>query len=151
LRSDGLFAEDSGVNVPGVEYMASINGDPKPGKILWLPAGDTEEEARGGRNPNPNAAFIAVTKNGQLLPEVKQSLSVIAKKQFHACVRPRSCGGRAARVPRGESSGCAAADRDARGGPDGQDDAGSDEGSRETRRVGRVQLQKHARGTTVQT
>ena len=68
---------NGGVNVTGIEYMASINGDPKPGKIVWLPAGDTEEEARGGRNPNPNAPFIAVTKNGQLLPEVKEALAVI--------------------------------------------------------------------------
>src|SRR5262249_54714776 len=103
-------------------------------------------EARGGRNPNPNAPFVAVTNNGQLLPEVKQALAVIAKKQFHSCIRTRSCGGSAARVSRGESSGRAAADRDTRGGPDGQDDVGSDEGSRETRRVDRVQLQKHARG-----
>ncbi len=73
---------NGGVNVPGVEYMASINGDPKPGKIVWLPAGDTEVEARGGRSPNPNAPFIAVTKNGQLLPEVKQALVVIAKNNF---------------------------------------------------------------------
>src|SRR5437667_2366262 len=73
---------NGGVNVPGVEYMASISGDPKPGKIVWLPAGDTEKEARGGRNPNPNAPFVAVTKNGQLLPEVKQALAVIAKNNF---------------------------------------------------------------------
>ena len=35
---------NGGVNVTGIEYMASINGDPKPGKIVWLPAGDTEEK-----------------------------------------------------------------------------------------------------------
>src|SRR5882672_6706618 len=29
---------NGGVNVPGVEYMASIRGEPKPGKIVWLPA-----------------------------------------------------------------------------------------------------------------
>src|SRR5215813_1091463 len=38
---------NGGVNVPGVEYMASIRGEPKPGKIVWLPAGDTEREAKG--------------------------------------------------------------------------------------------------------
>ena len=59
---------NGGVNVPGIEYMASIRGEPKPGKIVWLPAGDTEKEARGGRNPNPNAPFVAVSRNGQLLP-----------------------------------------------------------------------------------
>src|SRR5262249_43193819 len=51
---------NGGVNVPGIEYMASIRGEPKPGKIVWLPAGDTEKEAKGGRNPNPNAPFVAV-------------------------------------------------------------------------------------------
>src|ERR1700758_1706184 len=28
---------NGGVNVAGVEYMASIPGQPKPGKIVWLP------------------------------------------------------------------------------------------------------------------
>jgi hypothetical protein len=73
---------NGGVNVPGIEYMASIRGEPKPGKIVWLPAGDTEKEAKGGRNPNPDAPFVAVSKNGQLLPEVKQALAVIAKNNF---------------------------------------------------------------------
>src|SRR5215510_1384096 len=73
---------NGGVNVPGIEYMASIRSEPKPGKIVWLPAGDTEKEAKGGRNPNPNAPFVAVSKNGQLLSEVKQALAVIAKNNF---------------------------------------------------------------------
>jgi hypothetical protein len=73
---------NGGVNIPGIEYMASISGEPKPGKIVWLPAGDTEKEARGGRNPNPNAPFVAVSRNGQLVPEVKQALAVIAKNNF---------------------------------------------------------------------
>ena len=38
---------NGGVNVAGVEYMASIRGEPRPGKIVWLPAGDTEKEAQG--------------------------------------------------------------------------------------------------------
>jgi hypothetical protein len=69
---------NGGINVPGVEYMASIRGEPKPARIVWLPAGDTEREAKGGRNPNPSAPFVAVSKNGQLVPEVKQALAVIA-------------------------------------------------------------------------
>src|SRR2546428_1501677 len=73
---------NGGVNVAGVEYMASIRGEPKPGKIVWLPAGDTEKEAKGGRNPNPNAPFVAVSRNGQLVPEVKQALAVIARNNF---------------------------------------------------------------------
>src|SRR3989449_11289631 len=73
---------NGGVNVPGVEYMASIRGEPKPGKIVWLPAGGTEKEAKRGRNPNPNAPFFAVSKNGQLLPEGKLAFSLSARKNF---------------------------------------------------------------------
>src|SRR3989454_8166217 len=73
---------NGGVNVPGVEYMASIRGEPKPGKIVWLPAGGTEKEARGGRNPNPNAPLVAGAKNGQLLPEGKRAFAVIAGDNF---------------------------------------------------------------------
>jgi hypothetical protein len=73
---------NGGVNVPGVEYMASIRGEPQPGKIVWLPAGDTEKEARGGRNPNPSAPYVAVSRNGALVPELKQALTVIARNNF---------------------------------------------------------------------
>src|SRR3989442_9259447 len=83
LYAGFVFNRSSGgVNVAGIEYMASIRGEPQPGKIVWLPAGDTEKENRGGRNPNPNAPFLARPGNGQLLPEVKQALAVIAKNQF---------------------------------------------------------------------
>ena len=56
---------NGGVNVPGIEYMASIRGEPKPGKIVWLPAGDTEKEARGGRNriPTPPSSPCRGTVN----------------------------------------------------------------------------------------
>src|SRR3989442_9315823 len=73
---------NGGVNVPGVEYMASIRGEPKPGKIVWLPAGDTEKEAKGGRNPNPKAPLVSRSKNGPLLPEGKRAIAVIARNNF---------------------------------------------------------------------
>src|SRR5215475_10038136 len=38
---------NGGVNVPGIEYMASIRGE--PGKIVWLPAGDTGKESESRR------------------------------------------------------------------------------------------------------
>ncbi|PYR34819.1 MAG: hypothetical protein DMF89_09320 [Acidobacteria bacterium] len=83
LYAGFVFNRSSGgVNVAGIEYMASIRGEPQPGKIVWLPAGDTEKEATGGRNPNPKAPFVAVSKNGQLVPEVKQALAVIARNNF---------------------------------------------------------------------
>src|SRR5262249_56389203 len=52
---------NGGVNVPGIEYMASIRGEPKPGKIGWLPAGDTEKGDRGGREPQPPPPLLAAS------------------------------------------------------------------------------------------
>src|SRR5258705_6231644 len=34
---------NGGLNVPRVQYMASIPGEPQPRQILWLPAGETAE------------------------------------------------------------------------------------------------------------
>jgi Family of unknown function (DUF6282) len=42
-----------------------------------MPAGDTEKEVRESKNPN--GPFVAVSRNGELLPEVKQIISIIAK------------------------------------------------------------------------
>jgi hypothetical protein len=75
-----LNRSNGGLNVAGVEYMAGIGGAPKPGKIVWLPAGDTEKEVKESRNPN--RPFVAVAKNGQLLPEVKEIISIIAKNNL---------------------------------------------------------------------
>src|ERR1700730_17992899 len=57
--------------------MTSIGGEPKPGKVVWLPAGDTEREVKESRNPT--RPFVAVSRNGQLLPEMKEIISIIAK------------------------------------------------------------------------
>jgi len=75
-----LNRSNGGNNVAGVEYMATISGEPKPGKIVWLPAGDTEKEVKESRNPN--RPFVAVSKNGQLLPEVKDIIALIAKNNL---------------------------------------------------------------------
>jgi Family of unknown function (DUF6282) len=75
-----LNRSNGGLNVAGVEYMTTIGGAPKPGKIVWLPAGDTEKEVKESRNPN--RPFVAVSRNGQLLPEVKEIISIIAKNNL---------------------------------------------------------------------
>jgi hypothetical protein len=41
-------------------------------------AGDTEKEVKESRNPN--SPFVAVSKNSQLLPEVKDIISIIIAK-----------------------------------------------------------------------
>jgi hypothetical protein len=75
-----LNRSNGGNNVAGVEYMTTIVSEPKPGKIVWLPAGDTEKEVKASRNPN--RPFVAVSKNGQLLPDVKEIISIIARNNL---------------------------------------------------------------------
>ncbi len=67
---------NGGVNPAGVEFMATkIKGE--PGRIVWMPAGDTAKEVRASKNPN--GPFVAVSHNGELLPEVKEVISIVAK------------------------------------------------------------------------
>jgi hypothetical protein len=71
-----LNLANGGVNPHGVEFMATrIRGE--PGRIVWMPAGDGEKEVRESKNPN--RPFVAVSRNGELLPEVKQVISLVAK------------------------------------------------------------------------
>ena len=70
---------NGGVNVPGIELMATrIRGE--PGRIVWMPAGDSEIESRQAKEPN--RPFVAVSRNGELLPEVRQVLAIIAKHRL---------------------------------------------------------------------
>jgi hypothetical protein len=65
--------------VAAVEYMATIkgaSGRAAPGRVVWLPAGDSEIEVRGEKGPRP---FVSVSHAGNLLPEVKEVISLIAK------------------------------------------------------------------------
>ena len=67
---------NGGINPAGVEFMATqIRGE--PGRIVWMPAGDTAKEVRESKNPN--GPFVAVSLNGELLPDVKQVISIVAK------------------------------------------------------------------------
>ena len=71
-----LNLPNGGINPAGVEFMATkIRGE--PGRIVWMPAGDTEKEIRASKNPN--GPFVAVSRNGELLPEVKQVIAIVAK------------------------------------------------------------------------
>jgi uncharacterized protein DUF6282 len=67
---------NGGINPAGVEFMATqIRGE--PGRIVWMPAGDTAKEVRESKNPN--GPFVAVSRDGELLPDVKQVISIVAK------------------------------------------------------------------------
>jgi len=63
-----------GMNRAAVEHMATdIYGG--PGKIVWMPANDSEIESKP---PYPEKPFVAVSRDGQLLPEVKEVIAVVA-------------------------------------------------------------------------
>jgi Family of unknown function (DUF6282) len=58
-----------------VEYMATgIYGT--PGKIVWMPAFDSEIESNP---PYPKKPFVAVSRDGKLLPETKEVIAAVAK------------------------------------------------------------------------
>jgi hypothetical protein len=67
---------NGGMNAAAVEYMATQLRD-SPGKVVWMPAFDSEIESRTSKQPNK--PFVALSRNGELLPEVKAVIAVIAK------------------------------------------------------------------------
>ena len=71
-----LNLTNGGINPAAVEFMATqIKGS--PGKVVWLPAGDTEAEVRASKTPG--GPFVGVSRDGKLLPRVREVLSLIAK------------------------------------------------------------------------
>jgi hypothetical protein len=67
---------NGGINPAGVEFMATqVRGE--PGRIVWMPAGDTAKEVRESKTPN--GPFVAVSRDGDLLPDVKKVLAIVAK------------------------------------------------------------------------
>lgn len=70
---------NGGMNPAAVEYMIN-QVDGGTGKIVWMPAGDSEIESRTSRTPNK--PFVAVSRNGELLPETKEVIGLIAKNNL---------------------------------------------------------------------
>jgi hypothetical protein len=46
------------------------------GRIVWMPTFDAENQVRSSKENRP---FVSVSRNGQLLPEVRQVIGLIAK------------------------------------------------------------------------
>jgi hypothetical protein len=72
----GLSRATGGVNPAAVEDMAKVTGG--YGKVVWMPT----LEAEAGVRANPagaNRPFVPVARNGELLPEVKETIGVIGK------------------------------------------------------------------------
>src|SRR5215813_10977754 len=56
-----------GMNPAAVEYMAATTGG--RGRFVWMPTFDSENQVRFSKENRP---FVSVSKNGELLPAVKE-------------------------------------------------------------------------------
>jgi hypothetical protein len=63
-----------GINAAAVEHMTRVSGG--WGRIVWMPTFDAENQVRFSKENRP---FVSVSRNGDLLPEVKTVIGVIAK------------------------------------------------------------------------
>jgi len=63
-----------GINPAAVEHMTQLSGG--WGRIVWMPTYDAENHIRFSRESRP---FVPVSRNGELLPDVKNVIGLIAK------------------------------------------------------------------------
>jgi hypothetical protein len=63
-----------GINPAAIEYMTQVSGG--WGRFVWMPTFDSENQVRYSKENRP---FVRVSRDGELLPEVKQVVSLIAK------------------------------------------------------------------------
>jgi hypothetical protein len=63
-----------GINVAAVEHMVRVSGG--WGRVVWMPTFDAENQVRSSKE---NRQFVSVSRNGELLPEVKEVIASIAK------------------------------------------------------------------------
>jgi len=66
-----------GVNPAAVEEMVKMTGG--WGRVVWMPTLDAENVRR---KAGSNLPFTSVSRNGELLPEVKEVLAVIARNKL---------------------------------------------------------------------
>jgi hypothetical protein len=66
-----------GVNPAAVERMTRVKGG--WGRVVWMPTFDAENQVRYSKESRP---FVPVSKNGTLLPEVREVLALIAKNKL---------------------------------------------------------------------
>lgn len=62
-----------GINLGAVERIASLKG--RPGRVIWFPTDDSAAYLK----TDPRKQVVPLSKNGQLLPEVKQLIALIGK------------------------------------------------------------------------
>lgn len=63
-----------GINPAAVEHMTRVTGG--WGRIVWMPTFDAENQVRSSKETRP---FVSVSRQGDLLPAVKEVIALIAK------------------------------------------------------------------------
>ena len=63
-----------GMNAAAVEHLTQISGG--WGRVVWMSTFDAENQVRYSKENRP---FVSVSRNGELLPETKAVIGVIAK------------------------------------------------------------------------
>jgi hypothetical protein len=63
-----------GINPAAVEHMTRVSG--RWGRVVWMPTFDAENQVRTSKEDRP---FVSVSRNGELLPDVKAVIALIAK------------------------------------------------------------------------
>jgi len=63
-----------GINPAAVEHMTRVTGG--WGRFVWMPTFDAENQVRYSKETRP---FVSVSRDGELLPAVKQVIALIAK------------------------------------------------------------------------
>jgi hypothetical protein len=66
-----------GVNPAAVEWMTKVKGG--YGRVVWMPTFDSEHQVTASGQKRP---FARVAKDGQLVPEVVQVISIVAKHKL---------------------------------------------------------------------
>ena len=66
-----------GVNPAAVERMTHVKGG--YGRVVWMPTFDAENQVRYSKENRP---FVSVSKNGALLPEVREVIGIIARNHL---------------------------------------------------------------------
>jgi hypothetical protein len=66
-----------GINPSAVDRMTKVKGG--WGRVVWMPTFDAENQVHYSKENRP---FVSVSRNGALLPEVKEVIGLIAKNKL---------------------------------------------------------------------
>jgi len=66
-----------GINPAAVDRMTKVKGG--WGRVVWMPTFDAENQVRFSKENRP---FVSISRDGGLLPEVKEVIGLIAKHQL---------------------------------------------------------------------